>query len=300
MGWERRPFPHGQPGDREGEDTAVRPCGERGRSQGERDTRCSLVTPNQAGSLGSCGPRALVCINSSGVPGTGAGLGQARVWGGARAWQGHGTPAVVTHSPQGRSLAGLGSPELPGHLSGAEPRPWKSGRYQGWVLGTPLPYLAIQGSRAWVTLGTSHCSASSRDPVPGCPMSTVLGQGTALEALWALCHWGCTRAVLACGCRDRLEGMFAICARFSRYLVLAFWCPFWHAGVQSGMLVLHQGMDSSSRVQLQSHVPGGGYWNTGTCTGMQYWKWNTGSHSRLQILYWDTGITPGSRSHTRM
>lgn len=40
-------------------------AGQRRRFQGRRDTRCSLVTPNQAGSHGSVGPRALVCINST-------------------------------------------------------------------------------------------------------------------------------------------------------------------------------------------------------------------------------------------
>lgn len=47
--------------------------------------------------------------------------------------------------------------------------------------------------------------------------------------------WG---TVLACGCRGRMERMFAVtCARFSRYLMLVCWCPFWDDGVDSGMLM---------------------------------------------------------------
>lgn len=244
--------------------------------------------------MGAAGPRAPVCINSAGVrshgrcAGTDTGVGQGtRV---AGPWD----PSHSHTQCPGKEPGRAGKPRAPwAPTVGLSRGSRKGGQYQEWVLGTPLPCPGIQGSLAWVTLGMSHKGAGSRDPGAGdssggsvCPVPWEMHPDCA--GLWVQGQHGGS----ACSPLCQIQLVPGAGMRMS---ILRCRCPYWDAGVHTGMQVLYQDMDSCSRVQLQNRVPGYGYpyWNMCTCIGMQHWKWNTSSHSKMQILSWDAGITPG-------
>lgn len=114
VGWERRPFPQGQPGDRGAGGHSWCCCaGQRRRLR--RTGHAVLPGDSKPGWI----PRELHvpwCVLIALLCGAGAaGLGDTRGWGRGQPGQVNGTPAMATHSPQGRSLVGMGSQKLPGH-----------------------------------------------------------------------------------------------------------------------------------------------------------------------------------------
>lgn len=124
-------------------------------------------------------------------------------------------------------------------------------------------------------------------------MITVLGQGTAVEALWPLCHGGfCTQTVLACGCRVRMEGMFAVtCARFSR--------P-WHADVHFGMLVSMLGCRYCTRIWIP--LAGCSCKAVYKDVGREYTclYWDAVLEMEYKFPFQDADPVLGCRDHTRI